>query len=79
MSSFTWIITVLILMFGAILLASCTVLSSENEPLRIACYSECDAEGNCTSSFVGSSAYQARKSEANLDTPTQTKVGMPDE
>ena len=58
---------------------ACTVLKSENEPLRIACYSSCDDEGNCETSFVGSSAYQASKQEANLDTPTQTKVGMPDE
>ena len=76
MSSYTWIITVLILMFGCIILASCTVLKSENEPLRVACYSKCDQAGNCETSFVGSSSYQSKKSEANLDTPTQTKVGM---
>ena len=66
------------LMMGVIIyLASCTVLQSEHEPVRLVCSASCDAEGNCKSEFMGSGAYVESKSEANLDTPTQTKVGMP--
>lgn len=65
------------LMMGTIMwLASCTYLTSNSEPTRIACVSSCDAAGNCQTSFNGSSAYEVESTEVNLDTPTQTKVGM---
>ena len=76
MSNMTFTLVFSAMMITIMYLHGCTAMESMREPTALDCAVNCTKDGDCSASITAVGEVVSRKREVDLDTPTQTKVGL---